>query len=75
MSGTLHVELTPESSELCKAKYKLLEIINDTNWDIFKSKSTLIPTLEVQALLSNALKKLNKVNVEFITNEKEEETE
>jgi len=69
MSNTLHVELAPESRELCKAKHKLLEIINDTNWDIFKSKSTLIPTLEVQALLSNALKKLNKVNVEFITKE------
>lgn len=70
MSTELHVELAPESKELCNILDKLRTIVEESNWNIFKSKSTLIPTMETQALLENAIKKLTKINLEFLTEEK-----
>lgn len=70
MSTELQVELTPESTKIYFLRSQLQDLIDTTDWDIFKSKDTLVPTLEVQAMLTNAVKKLTKINVNFVTEEK-----
>lgn len=40
---------------------KIQEIIYKTDWDKFKSQKVLLPSLEIQALLVNAVKKIDKV--------------
>ena len=67
----LQVELTPDSTKIYFLRSQLQDLIDTTDWDSFKSKDTLVPTLEVQAMLTNAIKKLSKINVNFVTEEKE----
>lgn len=40
---------------------RLERVLKGTNWDKFKTDKTLIPSLEIHALLINAIKKTDKM--------------
>ena len=46
---------------ITELKNKVQGVIDSTDWSQFKSINTITPTIEIQALLINAVKKCNKV--------------
>lgn len=65
----LQIKLAEESKHVSHLQHELQRLIKETDWNSFKSKDTLVPTLEVRAMLLNAAKKLSKINIEFVTAE------
>lgn len=55
---------------------KIQAVIESTDWDQFKSQKTLVPTIEIKALLINAVKESKKIITSIMAdsiNDKEEE--
>ena len=48
-------------TSVTELKVKIQQIIDSTNWNQFKSQNTMVPTIEIKALLLGAVKKSNKI--------------